>query len=98
MPTRRPGQPAQALALSERKIGILRIVAKGLSLVEIAGPLGISVNTVKTHVKRIYHKLEVKSRTEAAFEAHCMGLLRSIGGNDCEFGGRRTVRTIHSER
>jgi DNA-binding NarL/FixJ family response regulator len=90
-------RPAGALALSEREIEILRLVAKGLTLVEIAGLLGISVNTVKTHVKRIYHKLAVNSRTEAVFEAHCMGLLRSIGGINREFGGRRAVRTIDNE-
>jgi DNA-binding NarL/FixJ family response regulator len=89
-------RPARALALSEREIEILRIVAKGLSLVEIAELLGISVNTVKTHVKRIYYKLAVNSRTEAVFEAHCMGLLRSIGGIDREFGCR-DVSTINSD-
>ncbi len=91
------GRPAGALALSEREIEILRIVAKGLSLAEIAKLLGISVNTVKTHVKRIYCKLAVSSRTEAIFEAQSMGLLRSADGNDREFGGRRAVNTINSE-
>jgi DNA-binding NarL/FixJ family response regulator len=91
------GPPAGALALSEREIEILRVVAKGLSLAEIAKLLGISVNTVKTHVKRIYHKLAVSSRTEAIFEAQSMGLLRSADGNDREFGGRRAVNTINSE-
>jgi len=91
-------RPAGAPAMSEREIEILRVVAKGLSLVEIAELLGISVNTVKTHVKRIYHKLAVNSRTEAVFEAHCMGLLRSIGGIDRKFGRRRAVSTINSER
>jgi DNA-binding CsgD family transcriptional regulator len=86
------GQPAEVLALSEREIEILRIVAKGLSLAEIAKLLGISVNTVKTHVKRIYHKLAVNSRTEAIFEAQCMGVLCSTGGIDREFGGRRPPR------
>ena len=90
-------RPAGAPAMSEREIEILRVVAKGLSLVEIAELLGISVNTVKTHVKRIYHKLEVKSRTEAVFEAHCMGLLRSIGGIGREFSDRRTVSPIDSK-
>jgi DNA-binding NarL/FixJ family response regulator len=94
----REGAPAGALALSDREIEILRIVAKGLSLAEIARLLGISVNTVKTHVKRIYHKLAVSSRTEAVFEAQCMGLLRSTGGIDREFGGRGDVSAIHSER
>jgi len=89
-------RPAGAPAMSEREIEILRVVAKGLSLVEIAELLGISVNTVKTHVKRIYHKLAVNSRTEAVFEAHCMGLLHSIGDIDREFGGG-AVSTINSD-
>jgi LuxR family transcriptional regulator, maltose regulon positive regulatory protein len=54
------GRTTGTLALSEREVEILRIVAKGLSLAEIAKLLGISVNTVKTHVKRIYHKLAVR--------------------------------------
>jgi DNA-binding NarL/FixJ family response regulator len=91
------GRPAKALALSERENEILNVVAKGFSLVEIAELLGISVNTVKTHIKRIYQKLAVNSRTEAVFEAHCSGLLRSNGGIYSEFGGRRTVRAITGE-
>jgi DNA-binding NarL/FixJ family response regulator len=91
------GGSSGALALSEREIEILRIVAKGLSLAEIAKLFGISINTVKTHVKRIYHKLAVSSRTEAIFEAQCMGLLRSTGNIDCEFGGRRDISAINNE-
>jgi DNA-binding NarL/FixJ family response regulator len=78
---RAAGRAAGALALSEREIEILSIVSRGLSLADIARLLGISVNTVKTHVKRIYRKLAVRSRTEAVFEAQCMGLLHSGGGN-----------------
>jgi DNA-binding NarL/FixJ family response regulator len=91
------GRTTGTLALSEREVEILRIVAKGLSLAEIAKLLGISVNTVKTHVKRIYHKLAVNSRTEAIFEAQGMGLLHSTDGIDREFGGRRAVSTINSK-
>jgi DNA-binding NarL/FixJ family response regulator len=95
------GRRAAVLALSEREIEILGIVAKGLSLGDIGRLLGISVNTVKTHVKRIYHKLAVKSRTEAVFEAQCMGLLRSARGNaagaDDESGDRRTASTGDGE-
>jgi DNA-binding NarL/FixJ family response regulator len=91
------GRPPTALALSERESDILRLVARGLSLAEIANLLGISVNTVKTHVKRIYHKLAVSSRTEAIFEAHCLGLLGPAGGIDREFGSCSAVSTINSE-
>jgi len=92
-----PKRPAGALALSAREIEILRIVAKGLSLAEIAGLLGISVNTAKTHVKRIYHKLAVRSRTEAIFEAQCLGLLRPPDDVDRELGRRRAASTADSE-
>jgi ATP/maltotriose-dependent transcriptional regulator MalT len=40
-----------------------------------AGALDISTHTVNTHVKRIYHKLEVHSRGEAVYEANQLGLL-----------------------
>jgi DNA-binding NarL/FixJ family response regulator len=85
---RATGRPAAPPALSEREIEILRVMAKGLTLAEISRLFEISVNTVKTHVKRIYHKLAVNSRTEAIFEAQAMGLLRSTGGIDREFGNR----------
>jgi DNA-binding NarL/FixJ family response regulator len=70
-----PASPVQALDLSERELEILRIVAKGFSLAEIAGLLSISINTVKTYVRRIYQKLTVTSRSEAIYEANRMGLL-----------------------
>jgi DNA-binding NarL/FixJ family response regulator len=88
---------AEALALSEREIEILRIIARGLSLGEIAGLLSISVNTVKTHVKRIYQKLAVSSRTEAIFEAQCMGLLPSTGGRNGGGSRRRALDSIPSD-
>jgi DNA-binding NarL/FixJ family response regulator len=95
------GTPPGALVLSEREIEILNIVARGLSLADVGSLLGISVNTVKTHVKRIYHKLAVKSRMEAVFEAQCMGLLRSasddIPGIDDISGGRRTAGTFDGD-
>jgi DNA-binding NarL/FixJ family response regulator len=86
-----------ALAPSEREIEILHIVAKGLSLAEIGEMLGISVNTVKTHVKRIYRKLAVGSRMEAIFEAQSMGLLRSTGDVYRKSGRRRGVSITNSE-
>ena len=42
---------------------------------EIANMLHLSAHTVATHVKHIYRKLAVHSRTEAVFEAGRMGLL-----------------------
>ena len=70
-----PGKPgAKALQLlSQREREVLTLVAKGLSNGECAEQLFMSEGTVKTHVKRIYTKLDLRDRTQAvifAYEAH----------------------------
>ena len=47
----------------------MRYLPTRLSTIEIAGQLGISPNTVKTHLKNIYQKLGVRSRNEAIVKA-----------------------------
>ena len=72
------GQPptAEAIpALSPREIEILGLVAKGMTNREIAALLNISSLTVACHIKNIYKKLAVNSRTQAVFEARTFGLL-----------------------
>ncbi len=73
-------QPARTAAsgeaLSARETEILEFVAKGMNVREIGALLDVSPHTVGTHVKNIYRKLSVHSRTEAVFEARGMGLLR----------------------
>jgi LuxR family maltose regulon positive regulatory protein len=54
---------------------VLRLLSTDLSGPEIAAELVISLNTVKTHVKRIYTKLDVHSRFEAVTRATEIGLL-----------------------
>jgi DNA-binding NarL/FixJ family response regulator len=54
---------------------VLLFIAKGFTVGEIANMLHLSAHTVATHVKHIYRKLAVHSRTEAVFEAGRMGLL-----------------------
>jgi len=51
--------------LSPREREILPFLSEGLRYKEIADKLNISVETVRTHVRNIYEKLEVGSRTEA---------------------------------
>lgn len=51
--------------LSPREEEILKMLAEGDLYKEIAEKLGIHLETVKTHIKRIYEKLHVRSRTEA---------------------------------
>lgn len=62
------------LTPSEQKI--LEFITKGLSNKEIAFDLNVSENTVKTHVKNIFDKLNVSDRTSAATSAIKRGLVR----------------------
>ncbi len=79
----RPASPAQADpvsddiadALTSREVEILRMIARGFSYAGTAELLGISAQTVHTHLKRIYRKLAVHSKTEAVFEADQRNLL-----------------------
>ena len=50
--------------LSERETEVLGYITKGYSGKEIAEKMSVSINTVKTHLKHIYQKLHVRSRTE----------------------------------
>jgi LuxR family maltose regulon positive regulatory protein len=61
--------------LTERELEVLRLVAAGLSTRRIAEELYLSVNTVKTHVKSLYSKLNVHSRAQAIKCARELGLL-----------------------
>ncbi len=61
--------------LSDREREILRLVATGVGNKEIAQELGISPNTVKVHVRRIFAKLGVETRAAATRQALEMGLV-----------------------
>lgn len=62
-------------ALSEREYQILHLVADGLTNREIAEQLFLSRHTVESHIKRIYRKLAVSSRTMAVRTARARGML-----------------------
>ena len=60
-----PAPPQAAEALSPREQEVLDCLAKGFLYKEIAEKLGISYETVHTYIRRIYEKLQVRTRTEA---------------------------------
>ena len=72
-----PGKPeAKALQLlTQREREVLTLVAKGLSNGECAEQLFLSEGTVKTHVKRIYTKLDLRDRTQAVIFAYQTGMV-----------------------
>jgi DNA-binding NarL/FixJ family response regulator len=63
-------------ALSSREIDVLKLVAKGANNKEIANQLYITQATVKSHLIRIYGKLDVADRTAAVTKALELGILR----------------------
>jgi LuxR family maltose regulon positive regulatory protein len=69
-----PSVPAPTETLSEQERRVLRLIVAGRSNPEIAAELVVSVNTIKSHVKAIYRKLDVRSRMEAAAAARKLNL------------------------
>ena len=61
--------------LSKREQAVLELIARGFSYLEIARLQSISVHTVQTHIKNLYGKLAVHSKSEAVFEATRLGLI-----------------------
>lgn len=62
--------------LTERELSILRLVAEGLSNLDIASRLYVTEQTVKFHLSNIYRKLAVGNRTEATRYAYRNGLIQ----------------------
>ncbi len=63
-------------ALTRREHEILELIGKGFSYAETSKICGISAATVHTHLKSVYRKLEVHSKTEAVYEARRRKLIR----------------------
>ncbi len=61
--------------LTPRENDVLPLLAKGFSNKEIARHLGVSPDTIKDHLARLYAKLEVRDRTEAVGQARTLGLI-----------------------
>lgn len=66
----------ETLGISNRELEVLELLAEGRTNKEIAKALTVSPNTVKTHVARLYDKLEAKRRTEAILKARELGVIR----------------------
>jgi DNA-binding NarL/FixJ family response regulator len=78
---RPPPTPDRAVAqrldlLTEREMEVLMLVAQGHSNGEIAARIFVSEGTVKTHVRRVFSKLDVRDRTQAVIFAYNAGLVR----------------------
>ncbi|GAA3140276.1 response regulator transcription factor [Planomonospora alba] len=76
----RPRRPDERHAftrqvLSQRELQVIRLVARGLSNRRIADELCLSLETVRTYLRRIFAKLDVSDRTQLAVLAHEAGLL-----------------------
>ena len=61
--------------ITPREVQVLELLARGFSYRMIGIECSISPETVKRHLKNIYQKLEVNSRSEAVFEASSLGII-----------------------
>ena len=76
---RPPSDPGSRLApLSEREVEVLGLVGAGRSNAEIADDLFISLATIKTHVRHILAKLDLRDRAQAIVLAHECGLVEAL--------------------
>jgi LuxR family maltose regulon positive regulatory protein len=67
------GEPPEPL--SDRELAVLRFLPTNLSANEIGSELFLSVHTVKTHMRKLYAKLDVHTRAEAVQRGRALGLL-----------------------
>jgi DNA-binding NarL/FixJ family response regulator len=72
-----PEQPVPSLAnLTQRELDVLRLVARGMSNVEIGETLFVSPATVKSHIASMLQKMRLRDRVQLAVLAYESGLIR----------------------
>ncbi|RYY91123.1 MAG: response regulator transcription factor, partial [Chitinophagaceae bacterium] len=78
LPLSAPRAEPEAVALTPREKEVLELIARGYSYAEIAQFGGVTHHTVQGHIKNLYSKLAVHSRSEAVFEGSRLGLIQSM--------------------
>lgn len=75
-PAAEPAPDSNRPHITPREMEVLKLIVRGFSNAEIAGLLEVSQYTVTSHIKNLYKKLAVGSRSEAIFEAVQLGLVQ----------------------
>lgn len=88
-PAPRTSQPEQVAALTVREMQILSLITQGYSNNEIAACLGVTANTLKTHVRQIYRKIGVDSRAQAVGIALQHGFVPTLPSEGFEPSSQR---------
>ena len=68
-------QPTDAAVLAPREVEVLRLVAVGMSNLEIAQTMGLSIETVRSYLRSASRRLDVHNRTAAVHAARALGIL-----------------------